>query len=696
MPSSRGTARLFLYGATIFLSAFLLFLIQPVFAKLILPWFGGSSAVWTTCLVFFQTALLAGYLYAHLLTQYKDSRMQPWAHIALLAAALLLLPVMPGERWKPSGAGDPAWQILAMLAAVLGLPYFLLSATSPLLQKWLSASLQMSGSQPYRLFALSNVGALLALAAYPLLIEPRISTRVQDLWWSCGFAVFAALCGAAAWLSNPQSDVSIEDAPVEPRQSSMPWLLLAAAGSTMLVSTTNQLTQNVAAVPFLWILPLAAYLLSFIICFESPRWYKRGLFLRLLAVALGSLAYAVYDIQVSEAIPVAIPLFTIGLFLTCMFCHGELSRRKPGTSQLTSFYLMIALGGAVGAIFTGLIAPRIFAGIYEFPLSLLFVAALALWLNWNAPDDRGAATETIPSRDHRARSPGVWAQRLLWMAVAVAMAVALVEEARGYHQDAIVMTRNFYGSLRVVESIRGGENTRTLYHGTVQHGAQYLDPAKRAEPTMYFGPDSGAGLALRFCCEGPKRVGIIGLGAGTLAAYGKPGDSFRFYEINPQVIDLAKSHFTFLSDSKASISIAQGDARLSLERETGPLYDVFIADAFSGDAIPVHLLTKEAFRLYLAHMKPSGILAIHVSNNYLDLAPVIAQLAWNESLFARIIRTPKDDGHLQAQADWIVMTSDPEFFARPEIAGVASMIDEHRPTRLWTDDYNNLLQVFKF
>lgn len=677
MPSSRGTARLFLYGATIFLSAFLLFLIQPIFAKLILPWFGGSSAVWTTCLVFFQTALLAGYLYAHLLTQSRDVKRQPWVHVALLAAALLLLPVMPGERWKPSGAGDPAWQILAMLAAVLGLPYFLLSATSPLLQKWLARD----GSEPYRLFALSNVGALLALAAYPLLIEPRISTRAQDVWWSYGFALFAVLCGVAAWLSRPltEASVELETESAEPRRSSVPWLLLAAAGSMMLVSTTNHLTQNVAAVPFLWILPLAVYLLSFIICFESPRWYKRGLFLRLLAVALGSLAYALYDIQVSEAIPVAIPLFTIGLFLTCMFCHGELSRLKPGTSQLTSFYLMIALGGALGAIFTGLIAPHMFAGIYEFPLSLFFVAALALWLNW-----QGSAPANV------------WAQRLLWIAVTVAMAVALVEEARGFHKDAIVMERNFYGSLRVVESVRGGGNTRTLYHGTVQHGAQYLDPAKRAEPTTYFGPDSGAGLALRFCCVAPKRVGIIGLGAGTLAAYGKPGDAFRFYEINPQVIELAKSHFTFLSDSKATIGIAQGDARLSLERETGPLYDVFIADAFSGDAIPVHLLTKEAFRLYRTHMRPDGILAVHVSNQYLDLAPVVAELAWSEGLFARIVRSPKDDRHLYAQAEWILMTSNSEFFARPEISGVAAMIEERPGVRLWTDDYNNLLQVLRF
>jgi hypothetical protein len=672
MPSSRGAARLFLYGATIFLSAFLLFLIQPIFAKLILPWFGGSSAVWTTCLVFFQTALLAGYLYAHLLTRRGTARQQPWVHCALLAIAVLLLPVMPGERWKPTGAGDPAWQILAMLTVVLGLPYFLLSATSPLLQKWLARD----GSQPYRLFALSNVGALLALAAYPLGIEPRMATRAQDLWWSAGFVAFAVMCAAAAWLSRPAADVWVETETIsaEPHGSGVTWMLLAAAGSMLLVSTTNQLTQNVAAVPFLWILPLGVYLLSFIICFESPRWYQRGVFLRLLAVALGSLAYALYDIQVSEAIPVAIPLFTIGLFIACMFCHGELSRLKPGSSHLTSFYLMIALGGAVGAIFTGLIAPHLFAGVYEFPLSLFFVAAIALWLNWD----------------------GGWAQRLLWTAVTAAMIVALVEEARGYHKDALVMTRSFYGSLRVVESIRGGGQTRTLYHGIVQHGAQYLDPAKRATPTTYFGPESGAGLVLRFCCEGPKRVGVIGLGAGTLAAYGKSGDAFEFYEINPQVIELAKSYFTFLPDSKAAISIVTGDARLSLEREAGPLYDVFIADAFSGDAIPVHLLTKEAFDLYLRHLKPSGILAVHVSNSYLDLAPVVAQLASVHGLESRLVHSPKDDAHLYSQADWIVMTRDAAFFARPEIANATKLIAERPGLRLWTDDYNNLLQVLRF
>ncbi len=656
------------YGATIFLSAFLLFLIQPIFAKLILPWFGGSSAVWTTCLVFFQTALLAGYAYAHWLTRRIGAMAQPRIHTALLAASLLLLPAMPGDRWKPMGEGDPALRILLMLTAVLGLPYFLLSSTSPLLQKWLARG----GSQPYRLFALSNAGSLLALAAYPILIEPRVPTRAQDFWWSAGFAAFVLLCGFAAWLGRPPIHAPVAEQPAGFPRNAVPWLLLAATGSMLLVSTTNHLTQNVAAVPFLWILPLLAYLLSFIICFESPRWYRRGFFLRLLAVTIASLAYALYDIQVSDAIVVAIPLFTLGLFVACMFCHGELSRLKPEARHLTSFYLMIALGGALGAIFTGLVAPRIFAGIYEFPLSLILAGALALWLNWREG----------------------WAPRLLWAAVTLAAIVALGEEVRAYHKDALAMTRSFYGSLRVVESERGGGRTRTLYHGTVQHGAQYLD-ARRTEPTAYFGPESGAGLVLRFCRESPKRVGIIGLGAGTLAAYAKPGDSFRFYEINPQVIDLAKSYFTFLSDSKAPVDISLGDARLSLERETGEPYDIFLADAFSGDAIPVHLLTTEAFDLYLRRLKPSGVLAVHVSNQYLDLPPVVAELASAHGLTARLVESPKDVAHLYSQADWIVMSRDPAFFSRPEMAA-AKPIALRPGLRLWTDDYNNLAQVFKF
>jgi hypothetical protein len=500
-----------------------------------------------------------------------------------------------------------------------------------------------------------------------LWIEPNTSTHTQDFAWSAGFVVFALLCGVAALMNRSAVDAMTE---WPPAKETLPWLLLSAAGSMLLVSTTSQLTQNVASVPFLWILPLSAYLLSFIICFESPRWYHRGFFLRMLAVALASLAYVLYDVEVSVPIVVAIPLFTLGLFIACMFCHGELSRRRPAASRLTAYYLMIALGGAIGAILTGLVAPRAFSGIHEFPLSLVLVALLALWMNWR---------EGITPR-------------LLWLTMSVAMTAALIAEVHSYEKNAVIMMRSFYGSLRVAESVRGGGPTRTLYHGIVQHGAQFLDPAKRDDPTMYYGPQSGVGLALRFCCDGPKRVAVIGLGAGTLAAYGNPGDAFQFYEINPQVIGLAKSQFTFLGDSKAAIAMTAGDARLSLERETSAPYDVLVADAFSGDAIPVHLLTKEAFALYFQHLKPSGILAIHISNNYLNLAPVVAQLAASSGSIARLVHTPKDDAHLYSQADWVLVTRK----KRPEMADVGTVIAPREGLRLWTDDYNNLLQVLRF
>ncbi|HLJ15492.1 MAG TPA: fused MFS/spermidine synthase, partial [Bryobacteraceae bacterium] len=604
-----------LYGCTIFLSSFLLFLIQPIFAKLILPWFGGSAAVWITCLVFFQVSLLLGYFYADLVAQrIRPSRQAP-LHGGLLIAALLLLPALPSSFWKPSGNIDPTWRILGLLTVVLGLPFFLLSATSPLLQSWYARA--WPGSRPYRLFALSNFGSLLALIGYPVLIEPRMATRAQDIWWSVAFAVFAVLCGVTAWMGRREA-VPQEEPPQESPKESMDadrravppsqnitWIALAAGGSMLLLATTNQLTQNVAAVPFLWILPLALYLVTFILCFESSRWYKRGLLLRLLAVALGSVGYAIYDIQVGEALLVAVPVFALGLFVGCMFCHGELSARKPAAKHLTSFYLTIALGGAIGGIAMGLIAPHVLDGVYELPISLLFVAALALWLTWQ----------------------NGWSQRMLWSVVAVAMAVVLGSQVKGYHRNTLLVERSFYGVLRVVRSTSQGADVRTLYHGTIKHGAEWFARGRRMTPTTYYGLQSGVGLALRLCCGGPKRVGVIGLGTGTVAVYGGPGDVFRFYEINPQVLQVARSLFTYLRETPAHVDVTLGDARLSLESEPAQGFDVLIVDAFSGDAIPVHLLTKEAFALYLRHLKPGGILAVHVSNQFLELAPVVQQLA---------------------------------------------------------------------
>jgi hypothetical protein len=656
-----------LYGVTIFLSSLLLFLIQPIFAKLILPWFGGSAAVWTTCLVFYQVALLGGYAYAYVVVRRLSPGWQAGVHVALLVAALATLPVIPGAGWKPAGSNDPTWRILALLAVVLGLPYFLLSTTGPLLQAW--AARNWKGAHPYRLFALSNAGALLALAAYPALIEPRIATHAQDIEWSFGFAGFAVLCAVAAWFSRSGANEAGRITTTAPARSQrLMWIALSAAGSMLLLATTNQLTQNVAAVPFLWIVPLAIYLITFILCFESSRWYKRPLFLRLLAVALGGLGYAIYDIQFSDTILVAIPIFALGLFVGCMFCHGELSYLAPPAEYLTSFYLMIALGGATGAVLIGLVAPLVFSGIYELPIALLAVAALALRLNWE----------------------GGWSQRLLWGVATVAMAVVVGAQVRAYHFNTVVVTRNFYGALRVIES----GNARALYHGTIKHGSQFLTGPLHAAPTTYYGPASGIGLALLYCCDRPKRVGVVGLGAGTVSAYGMPSDEFVFYEINPNVAWIANTQFSFLRDSTAKTQIKLGDARLTLEGEPPQGFDVLAIDAFSGDAIPVHLLTKEVFALYLRHLKPTGILAVHVSNQFLDLAPVVEQLAEFYGYPAIRIQSPKDEERGLSSATWVLMTRNREFLARREIANVAQQIPP-RGLRLWTDDYNNLLQVIR-
>ena len=659
---------LLLFGGTIFLSAFLLFEVQPIFAKLILPWFGGSAAVWTTCLMFFQVALLAGYAYAYAIARRLSPPHQFILHALLLIAALCVLPILPGARWKPIGGANPELRILALLTVVLGLPYFVLSTTGPLLQAWISRA--WPGSEPYRLFALSNAGALLALIAYPLLIEPSIPTRAQALIWSATFVGFAALAIASGWISRRGAAVPPVSSPPSGRAEKLLWVALSTGGSMLLLATTNQLTQNVAAVPFLWLLPLVIYLLTLILCFESTRWYRRGVFLRLLAMGLGAVAYAIYDLQFSDAIIVAVPVFGFGLFAGCMYCHGELSLRKPDHDHLTVFYLTIALGGAIGAIFVGLIAPAVFSGVYELPIALFFIAAVALRLTWAAG----------------------WSQRLLWFVATVAMAVVIGAQVEAYHLNVVRVTRNFYGALRIIDT----PPVRTLYHGTVKHGSQFLAPDRRRWPTTYYGPPSGVGLALRFCCPGAKRVGVVGLGAGTVSAYGSPGDRFHFYEINPAVVDLANSQFWYLRDTSAKVDIALGDARLTLEREAPQQFDVLVLDAFSGDAVPVHLLTREAFALYLRHLQPGGIIAVHVSNQYLDLAPVVAQLASFYGQTAIAVHSDKDAERQLSSATWVLVTRNRDFLGRAEIMEVAAPVPPRPGLRMWTDDYNNLLQVVRW
>ena len=661
-----------LYACTILLSAFLLFLIQPMVAKLILPWFGGSAAVWIVCLVFFQTVLLLGYLFAYGVSRFLRPRAQSFLHLGLLAVSLALLPIAPGQGWKPTSNADPAWRILALLTLSIGLPYFLLSATSPLLQAWYARG--NPRGLPYRLFAFSNAASLLALFAYPVLVEPNAASHQQIIAWSAAYAFFALICGAAAWQGQFCSSM-----PLEPAVSSPParrqalWLLLSACGAMLLLSITNHLTQNVAAVPFLWVLPLAIYLVTFILAFAQRIWIPRTFVLRLLAVALGSIGYLLYETGFAHPLQLGIPLFCFGLFAACLFCHSELNRTKPGSSHLTLFYLMVALGGACGAIFVGLLAPRLFTATYELPISLLFTALLVCVTTW----------------------PDGWSSRTLWIVLTIAMAKGVGTEVRQTEIGSVVMMRNFYGSLRVIQSGTAENQLRTLYHGTITHGSQFLFPPRRLRATTYYGPHSGAALALLSCCSGPKRVGVIGLGAGTLAAYGLPGDAFQFYEINPQVQQIAQSVFTYLKQSQAKIDVVLGDARLSLEQQPPQRFDVLLVDAFSGDAVPVHLLTKEAVALYLKHLQPSGILAFHVSNSYLNLAPVVRQLAEFYGKQSRLLSSKSNAADDEVAADWVLVADAATFVRLPGGLEAGKPVKTRPGLRLWTDDYSSLAQILK-
>jgi len=684
LPESRPTIKrrsgLLLFAATIFLSAFLLFAVQPLIAKLILPWFGGSAAVWTTCMLFFQIALLLGYSYAHATSRYLKPNQQAWLHCGLLAASLLVLPIIPSTWWKPAGSDDPLFRILGLLAATIGMPYLLLSSTSPLLQSWLART--QAGAVPYRLFALSNLGSMLALLGYPFLIEPRLASGQQAWSWSIAYALFALFCGWTAFRSRAAGQLSCAEAdnaaPLPRAADYMLWLALAGSASALLLAITNHLSQNVASIPFLWILPLALYLLSFILCFESSKWYRRILFLPLFAVALIVLALDLTGKIHELFFRQQIGLFCSALFVCCMVCHGELAKRKPAARFLTSFYLMTAVGGAIGGLFVAFVAPRIFNALYEFPLSIVCCAVAVLFgFSRNQP------------------------RRVLFFASAIAtisLAVFLFIQTRRVVAGAVLLVRNFYGALRVNDLPKSAdqEATRELTHGTINHGEQFLDPIRRHEPTTYYGPRSGIGLLLRdLSIKGPLKVGVVGLGTGTIAAYGKPGDVYRYYEINPLVIDIAHKQFHYLSDSPATIQTVLGDARLSLEREPRQNYDVLAIDAFSSDAIPVHLLTREAFAVYFRQLNSDGVLAIHVSNRYLELAPVVEHEARAFKKSVLMIDNESDEETDVSASSWMLITGRPGYLDRASLKSFSVLIPQRTDLRLWTDDYSNLWQIVK-
>ena len=675
-----------LYALTIVVSAFLLFQVQPVIAKIILPWFGGSAAVWTTCLLFFQAVLLLGYLYAHVAVRRLEPRTQVLLHIALLAVSVLALPVIPSPGWKPMGSEDPSWRILGLLAVTLGLPYMLISATSPMVQAWYARTHERA--VPYRLFALSNAGSMLALLSYPVLAEPMFSTRRQAWGWSAAYLGFVVLCGSVAWMSRSgaahiEEADSLKDEQRPGWKLQWTWLSLSACGSTLLLAVTNHLTQNVASIPFLWILPLTIYLLSFILCFEGRGWYHRSTFLKLAPILIYGMASALSeDVQ---KLVIMIPLFSTGLLVCTMVCHGELARLKPSHRHLTAFYLMISAGGAVGGILVGLIAPHYFSGFFELPIGLAWCAAMIVLAL--RPESSGIGNR--------------WLARAVWigsMAATLALIGYLGYEIRDFRQGSRLLVRNFYGALRVHDEGDGVEEAhmRKLTHGTINHGEEFMDAERHMQPTTYYGYNTGIGYTLQ---EAQRRlglrVGVIGLGTGTLAAYGRPGDTFRFYDINPLVIDIARTQFRFVPESKAKVDIVLGDARLSLERERPQNYDVLAVDAFSSDAIPVHLLTREAFELYFRHLQPGGVLAVHVSNRHLNLAPVVAMAAESLGKRAAVIDNDDDDDNAVFTATWVLVSARQGFFDYPLIRAAATTAKRMPRLRMWTDDYSNLFQILK-
>jgi hypothetical protein len=675
MPASR-----LLYGITVFLGAFLLFLVEPMAARQLLPALGGSSAVWLTCLVFFQITLLLGYLYAHWLTRAAVDGWQRRIYLALLTTAVVLLGAQVARPANlERGADHPVATIFLALTVTIGLPFLLLASTSPLLQVLLVRS--EGGRVPYRLFALSNTGSLLALIAYPMLVEPNLTLKLQRTLWSAGFLLYAILCTLLTRQTRSATKTApveaLADAPSATAAKKWLWFLLPMTAAMQLSAITGHLTVNIAAIPLLWMLPLAAYLLSFIAAFEFPAIYRRGLVVRLLVVMLASLGYAISRTEVTLPIGAGILFFLAEAFIACLFCHAETYALRPQrATEVTLFYLLIAGGGAAGTFFIGILSPLVFSANYDLAISFLVTAVLAVAVTWHDG----------------------WPQRLLWSTCSALLLFFAIMLHTAYSREAILEVRNFYGTLRVKQSNPPplGFTMRMLLNGTIQHGTQFFSPELSRTPTTYYAEDSGIGLALRLCCDArPRNIGVIGLGTGTLAAYGKPGDRIRFYEINPLVRPIAQNLFTYLRDSQAQITFADGDARTSLKNEAPQNFDVLAIDAFSGDAIPLHLLTTEAITLYKKHLAPDGILAFHVSNQYLNLAPEVALLAASAGMQARLVEASPDAARGAFRSTWILLTGSPTFFTQPEIAAAVHPVPAIPGLKPWTDDYSSLLPILQ-
>jgi hypothetical protein len=673
--------------------------------KYFLPWFGGTPAVWSMVMLFFQVVLTGGYAYAHWLI--GKGRRREIIHLVLICLSVVLMlvlglvwksPVTPDASWKPDNPAFPIWEIFKLLAISVGLPFFLLSTNSPLMQVWFNRT--YPGRSPYKLYALSNVGSMVALLSYPILVEPYLVMQKQGYAWSLGYVLFAALViyGVVRTMKF-KKDLTTGQSLAETRPQIRPdkksrilWVLLSACASMLLLAMTSHITQEVAVLPFLWILPLSIYLLSFILAFSSERWYSRQIYLVLLFIMVLYFSWVLL-LGPNLGIPAQLAISMATLFVCCMVCHGELYRLRPSPEHLTSFYFIVSVGGAVGGVLVNFIAPYIFKGYWELPLGLVFCSLLLL------------ALMLFYKIRLRFRLLFIL-NNVLIICVVVISALITYWYINNMYKNTLASYRNFYGVIHVVEKDEKGwpSPAYQLLHGITIHGVQLEEKTQRQLATAYYSESSGVGLAILNHPERGKgmNIGVCGLGIGTLAAYGQPGDTYRFYEINPAVIKLAQgegNYFSYLMDSQAKIEVIPGDARISLERELAAgskqNYDILVLDTFSSDSIPVHLLDLQAFELYLQHLREDGILAVHISNSHLDLVPVV----WNLADHFKLARVLIDDPGKETAAIhsiWMLLSADPGLLNIPEITSRSSPMEKYKTNiRMWTDDYSNLFQILK-
>lgn len=714
-----------LYTATIFVSSALLFLIQPMVAKMVLPQFGGVPAVWTTSMVFFQAALLCGYLYAHAAISRLGIRRQALVHLGVLAVPAAFLPLAIASGWSPSGGASPVPALLGVLTVSAGAPFFVVAASGPMLQRWFSATGHRSAGDPYFLYAASNLGSLLGLLAYPALIEPLASLQTQSRLWSAGYALLAALIGCCALTLRRRPATEATTTVRTDRAASdrigarrrLRWVALAFVPTSLMLGATAHLSNDIAPVPLLWVVPLSLYLLTFVFAFGRRTWIRHEVMVRTLPFALLPLALLIGTrIAQPVALPVVFHLATF--FVAAMICHGELARDRPPPERLTEFFLLLSLGGVLGGIANAVVAPVLFESVAEYPVALVLAAACRRVLAGNAGPERrrldvafpvvvGVATAVIARALGPASSPG---QRMLLLGIPTlvvfsfgsrrlrfALGVAGLLIGLSFYSPIagreIHRERTFFGVHRVVAN-RG---FNLLIHGNIVHGSQRRQ-GEAAEPLTYYHRASPIADVLAEADDPNRRVAVVGLGTGSLACYGSPEQQWTFFEIDPEVERIARDPrlFTFLRDCPTDLRVVLGDARLSLADEPSASYDVIVVDAFNSDAIPVHLMTREAVRLYLSKLRPGGLLSFHISNRYLDLEPVMSALADDAGLaglrrFGAVTASEAADRKLASR--WVAMARSPA-----DLGSLAA--DERwrslgaRRTRVWTDHFSNILSVF--